>query len=150
MDQIQTKEGLKTLINVTKDNFICPKGEERSYHCLLEQEHKRYSESTGAYIGAVRLQAFGKKFIEHGGIHHLRSLGYRVTILHDPNEWIKANAERIEAEKAARAKAAKEAAEKRQREEDEAKEAAMTEKIMAKLRAEGWAPKKESKPAAKK
>jgi hypothetical protein len=151
MQQIRTKEGVVDIIKVTKDNFIVPKGEERSYHCLM-QEKKKYNDETGEYVGKVRIQAFGKKFFENGGLHNLRTLGYDVTILHDPNEWEKANGARIAAEQAAKEKESREAAEKAAAEKRKADKAAMKAEILAELREQGIIPEQKAaaKPKAKK
>ena len=38
MQQIRTKDGsMVSILDLTADNFACPKGEERSYHCRIEQ-----------------------------------------------------------------------------------------------------------------
>lgn len=136
MQQIRTKDGVIDINRVTKDNFIVPKGDERSYHCLME-EKKKYNTETGEYIGRVRIQAFGKKFFENGGLHNLRTIGYDVTILHDPNEWEKANAARIAAEKETKAKEAREATEKRAAEKRAEEKAAMKAEILEELKAQG-------------
>ena len=149
MQQIRTKDGIMvSILDLTADNFDCPKGEEARYHCRIEQV--KFDSNTGKRLSTPRIQIFGKKEFENGMLHNLRQQGYTVEVLHNPTEWLKANAERVAAEKAARTQAAKEAAEKRQREADEAKEAAMTEKIMAKLRAEGWAPADDKKQSSSK
>ena len=144
MQQILTKEGIKNILEVTKDNFICPKGEEKSYHCRIEM--RQFNKDTGARISTPRLQVFGKKIFETNLVHNLRQQGYTVDILHDPNEWMKANGERVAAEKAARERAAKEAAAQREQERRAAERKALKDEIMAELEAAGLL----KKPAAPK
>ena len=85
------------LLDVTPENFIVPKGEEHFYHCRIEVV--KFNQETGERISRPRMQVFGKKFFETFGLHNLRKMGYRVNILHNPNEWAAANKEKIEARK---------------------------------------------------
>lgn len=90
-----TKDGRDTPIEkLTAENYVVPKGEERSYHCVIEVE--QFDQKTGAKISQPRVQKFGKKIFETHVQASLRKQGYKVTILHDPNEWIKANQELAE------------------------------------------------------
>ena len=137
---IKTEEG-KTkdvgLTDVTPENFICPKGEEKYYHCRIEV--RKFNAETGARLSKPRIQVFGKKFFETFGLHNLRKQGYTVDILHNPNEWEKENRAllaQMEAEKAAKAKAAAEEAKKAERE-------ALKNELLEELKAQGFTLKKE-------
>ena len=106
-----TKDGRDTPIEkLTPENYIVPKGEEKSYHAVIEVI--QYDPKTGKKISKPRVQKFGKKMFEAVVADNLRKQGYTVTILHDPNEWIKENqakaAEKAKAEAEAKAKAEKE------------------------------------------
>ena len=106
-----TKDGRDTPIEkLTPENYIVPKGEEKSYHAVIEVI--QYDPKTGKKISKPRVQKFGKKMFEAVVADSLRKQGYTVTILHDPNEWIKENqakaAEKAKAEAEAKAKAEKE------------------------------------------
>lgn len=132
---IKTEEG-KTkdvgLTDVTAENFICPKGEEKYYHCRIEV--RQFNPETGERLSKPRIQVFGKKFFETFGLHNLKKQGYTVDILHDPNEWEKENRAllaQIEAEKAGKARAAAEEAKKAERE-------ALKNELLEELKAQGF------------
>ena len=97
-----TKDGRDTPIEkLTAENYIVPKGEEKDYHAVIEVV--QYDPKTGKKLSKPRVQKFGKKIFETHVSDSLRKQGYTVTILHDPNAWLKEQA-------AKREKAAKEAA----------------------------------------
>lgn len=81
-----------SILNVTPENFIVPKGEEHLYHCRIEI--KKFDTETGERLSKPRMQVFGKKIFETFGLHNLRKHGYTVDIMHDPNEWIKESKEK--------------------------------------------------------
>lgn len=98
------------IIDVTPENYIVPKGEEHLYHAVIEV--KQFDSKTGKRLSVPRIQKFGAKTFEAGGVRtNLVKQGYDVVVLHDPKKWIaankvaeaKANADR--AAKAAEAKA---------------------------------------------
>ena len=121
-----TKDGRDTPIsNLTSDNYIVPKGEEKSYHAVIEVE--QYDQKTGKKLSKPRVQKFGKKIFETSVADSLRKQGYKVTILHDPNAWIKEQ----QAKAAATAKAQAEAKAKAERERFDAAVAAAVAKALA-------------------
>ena len=92
---------------ITPENYKVPKGEERSYHCIIEC--MQYDQKDGKKISVPRIQKFGRKMFEAHIYSSLKKQGYNVIILHDPKEWIK-NQEQIAKQKAEeKAKAEKEA-----------------------------------------
>ena len=106
-----TKDGRDTPIEkLTAENYIVPKGEEQSYHAVIEVV--QFDQKTGKRISKPRVQKFGKKQFETSVLASLRKQGYTITILHDPNTWIaqqKDNAEKAKAEaEQAKAKAEQE------------------------------------------
>ena len=108
-----TKDGRDTPIEkLTAENYIVPTGEEKDYHAVIEVV--QFDPKTGKRISRPRVQKFGKKIFEAHVGDSLRKQGYTVTILHDPNVWLKEQAAKREqaAKEAAAAKeqAAKEAA----------------------------------------
>lgn len=106
-----TKDGRDTPIEkLTAENYIVPRGEERSYHAVIEVV--QFDQKTGKKLSKPRVQKFGKKQFEASVQASLRKQGYTVTILHDPNVWLKKQAELAEASKA-KAKAEKEAEDKK-------------------------------------
>lgn len=99
-----TKDGRDIPIkDLTPENYLVPKGEERSYHCVIEVV--QYDPKTGKKLSTPRVQKFGKKMFETHVQQSLRKQGYTVTILHDPTEWIKENQAKMEQAAAAKAKA---------------------------------------------
>ena len=101
-----TKDGRDTPIEkLTPDNYIVPKGEEKDYHAVIEVV--QYDPKTGRKISKPRVQKFGRKMFERTVESSLKKQGYEIRILHNPNEWIKANAAKREqmAKEAAAAKA---------------------------------------------
>ena len=111
--------------NLTPETYVVPKGEERCYHALIEVE--QFDQKTGQRISSPRVQKFGKKIFDRVVRDALMKQGYKVTILHNPTEWIKAQA----AQQAASAKAAREAKEKAEAEKMQAAIDAAVAKALA-------------------
>lgn len=83
-----TKEGRDLPIEkLTPENYIVPKGEERFYHVVIEVE--QFDQKTGKRLSRPRVQKFGKKMFEAHIQASLLKQGYKVTVLHNPNEWLK-------------------------------------------------------------
>ena len=121
-----TKDGRDTPIEkLTADNYIVPKGEEKSYHAVIEVT--QFDPKTGRKLSKPRVQKFGKKTFETSVLDSLRKQGYNVTILHDPNAWIKEQ----KAKAAANAKAQAEAKAKAEQERFDAAVAAAVAKALA-------------------
>lgn len=93
---------------ITPENYKVPKGEERSYHCIIECV--QFDSKTGKRISVPRIQKFGRKIFESHVYSSLKKQGYDVIILHNPTEWIKEQAEiaKQKAEEAAAKKAEEE------------------------------------------
>ena len=90
-----TKDGRDTPIEkLTAENYIVPKGEEKDYHAVIEVV--QFDQKTGKRISQPRVQKFGKKIFEAHVLNSLRKQGYTVTILHDPNVWLKEQAAKAE------------------------------------------------------
>lgn len=123
-----TKDGKDVpLYKMTAEDYVVPKGEERSYHAVIEV--KLFDQKTGDRLSIPRLQKFGKKTFETSVYANLKKMGYTVTILHNPNDW-----EKAQREAQAKAKAEEEAAKaKAEKEKFEAAVAAETEKRLAEL-----------------
>ena len=101
-----TKDGRDTPIEkLTAENYIVPTGEEKDYHAVIEVV--QFDPKTGNRVSRPRVQKFGKKIFEAHVADSLRKQGYTVTILHDPNVWLKEQAAKREqaAKEAAAAKA---------------------------------------------
>lgn len=150
------------ITDVNPENYIVPSNEQHLYHCVIEV--RKFDSETGKRLSVPRVQKFGKKSFENGILDALRKQGYTITVLHDPNEYAKAQAEEKAALTAAQQKAAEEkaAADAKARAEAEAKakaeeKAALRAEILAELKADGVIPtepgketKAEGKPGAKK
>lgn len=116
-----TKDGRDLPIeSLTPDNYLVPAGEEKSYHCVIEVV--QYNQKTGEKISRPRVQKFGKKIFESVVESSLRKQGYKVIILHDPNDWLKEQAVK-------RAEAAKKAAEDKAKAEEERINALVEKKL---------------------
>lgn len=89
------------ITDVTPENYIVPSNEQHLYHCVIEV--RKFDSETGKRLSVPRIQKFGKKSFENGILDALKKQGYTITVLHDPNEYVKAQAE----EKAARTAAQK-------------------------------------------
>ena len=125
-----TKDGRDTPIEkLTPDNYIVPKGEEMAYHAIIEV--RLFDQKTGVRLSKPRVQKFGKKSFETSIADSLRKQGYDITILHNPNDWIRENKEKAEA----KAKAEAEAKEKAEKERFDAAVAAAVAKELAKREA---------------
>ena len=144
------------IIDVTPENYIVPDNEKHLYHCVIEI--KKFDSETGKRLSIPRIQKFGKKGYENSIADNLKKQGYTITVLHDPNEYMKAKAEADEKAKAEKAKAAdakaKAEADAKARAEEKA---ALKAEILAELKAAGVIPgepaketKAEDKPGAKK
>ena len=114
------------IIDVTPENYIVPDNEKHLYHCVIEI--KKFDSETGKRLSIPRIQKFGKKGYENSIAEHLKKQGYTITVLHDPNEYMKAKAEADEKAKAEKAKANAE------------EKAALKAEILAELKAAGVIP----------
>ena len=150
------------IIDVTPENYIVPDNEKHLYHCVIEI--KKFDSETGKRLSTPRIQKFGKKGYENSIAENLKKQGYTITVLHDPNEYMKAKAEadaKAKAEKE-KANAEKAAADAKAKAEADAKakaaeKEALKAEILAELKAAGVIPaepaketKAEDKPGAKK
>lgn len=123
------------ITDVTPENYIVPSNEQHLYHCVIEV--RKFDSETGKRLSVPRIQKFGKKSFENGILDALKKQGYTITVLHDPNEYVKAQAE----EKAARAAAQQKAAKETKAEE----KAALKAEILAELKAAGVIPAEPAK-----
>ena len=138
------------IIDVTPENYIVPDNEKHLYHCVIEI--KKFDGETGKRLSIPRIQKFGKKGYENSIAENLKKQGYTITVLHDPNEYVKAQAEEKAARTAAQQKAAEEkaAADAKAKAEAEAKakaeeKAALKAEILAELKAAGVIPAEPAK-----
>lgn len=131
------------ITDVTPENYIVPSNEQHLYHCVIEV--RKFDSETGKRLSVPSIQKFGKKSFENGILDALKKQGYTIIVLHEPNEYVKAQAE----EKAARAAAQQKAAEAKDKAEEKA---ALKAEILAELKAARFIqaePAKETKADAK-
>ena len=127
-----TKDGRDLPIEkLTAENYIVPKGEEKDYHAVIEV--REFDRKTGRRLSVPRVQKFGRKAFENHIQASLRKQGYDITILHNPNDWIKENQAKLEAQAKAKLESQAEAL----KAEKEAEKAAMKAEIIAELKSEG-------------
>lgn len=133
MERLKGKDGnFYSLDEITPELYVCPAGEERSYHVV--QEVVEFTRK-GKRISSPRLQKYGQKIFETIMRDSLMKQGYDVKILHNPKEWI-ANVEKAQNELAQKREAERRAAEK--------------EALKAEIKAEMEAEKKTKEPKEKK
>ena len=131
------------ITDVTPENYIVPSNEQHLYHCVIEV--RKFDSETGKRLSIPRIQKFGKKGFENGVADALKKQGYTVTILHAPNEYVKAQteeaAQRTAAQHDAKAKAEADAKAKA------AEKDALKAEILAELKAAGVIPVEPAKKA---
>lgn len=140
------------ITDVTPENYIVPSNEQHLYHCVIEV--RKFDSETGKRLSIPRIQKFGKKGFENGVADALKKQGYTVTILHDPNEYVKAQTEEAAQRTAAQQKAAADAKAKAEADAKAkaAEKDALKAEILAELKAAGVIPvepAKETKADAK-
>lgn len=96
-----TKDGNNVpILDLTPENYLVPKGEEMVYHCRIEVVS--FNQKTGQRTSKPRIQKFGRKAFEKSVRDSLLKQGYKVDVLYNPTEWIKA---RLDARSVSRAQA---------------------------------------------
>ena len=126
------------ITEVTPENYIVPAGEEMQYHVI--QEIKRFDASSGKRLSRPRVQKYGYKEF-NTIIRNIKSLGYDITVLHDPTEYIKQRDEEIEATKGRAAQTRKQRTDAMYEE--------VRKRVLDDLRAEGVIPSGEAKKSRK-
>lgn len=84
------------IIKVTKDTYEVPANEKHLYH--VKQELTEFDRSTGKRMSRPVIQKYGKRMFESVVYDDLKAQGYTIEVLHDPNEWLNAEAERKQTE----------------------------------------------------
>lgn len=122
------------IIKVTKDTYEVPASEKHLYH--VKQELTEFDRSTGKRMSRPVIQKYGKRMFESVVYDDLKAQGYTIEVLHDPNEWLKAEAERKQTE----AELARINAEAEAQAAKEAEKEALKAKILAELKEQGIIP----------
>lgn len=118
------------LLEVTKENYIVPRGEEDTYHCRIEQT--QFNPRNGQRVSRPRIQKFNAKMYPSIA-RNLRQQGWDIDVLYDPTEFLKEQEEkRREAQEMTLAQR-KEAEQKRR----EAEKKALKAEILAELKEAG-------------
>jgi len=121
------------LSEVNAANYIVPAGEEGSYHVI--QEITTFDQRTGKRLSKPRVQKYGPK--EYKNIARiLKQQGYEITVLYDPTDYLKEQAEKEEELKMLTVEKKRELEQKR-REEEKAK---LKAEILAELKESGIIP----------
>lgn len=128
-----------SILEVTPENYIVPKGEEGVYHCRIEQ--KSFNASTGERQSRPRIQKFEPKMWPMLS-RNLKLQGWTVEVMHDPTEWIKKQEEKAAMTEAERIKQRQEAEAQRKAEE----KAALKAEIIAELKAAGMIAEPKTEP----
>lgn len=131
------------ITDVTPENYIVPSNEQHLYHCIIEV--RKFDSETGKRLSVPRIQKFGKKSFENGILDALKKQGYTITVLHDPNEYVKAQAEEKAARTAAQQKAAADAKAEAEAKAKAEEKAALKAEILAELKAAGVIPAEPAK-----
>ena len=135
----QTKD--VPLLEVTKENYIVPRGEEDTYHCRIEQI--QFHPTKGTRLSRPRIQKFDAKMFPMLK-RNLAQQGWDITILYDPSEFIRERDEKLRQMQEMTMQQRKDAEQKRK----EAERKALKDEIMAELKAAGLlkAPKEQKAP----
>ena len=75
-----------SILEVTAENYIVPKGEEGTYHCRIEQT--QFNPRNGKRVSRPRIQKFDAKMYP-SIIRNLKLQGWDIEVLHDPTEFLK-------------------------------------------------------------
>ena len=75
-----------SVLEVTKENYIVPKGEEGTYHCRIEQT--QFHPRNGKRGSRPRIQKFEAKMFP-SILRNLKLQGWDVEVLYDPTEFLK-------------------------------------------------------------
>jgi hypothetical protein len=119
-----------SILEVTAENYIVPKGEEGTYHCRIEQT--QFNPRNGKRVSRPRIQKFDAKMYP-SILRNLKLQGWDVEVLHDPTEFLKEQEEKRQAMQELTYKERKEAEERRKADERKA----LKEEILKELKEAG-------------
>lgn len=74
-----------SLLEVTRENYIVPRGEEDTYHCRIEQT--QFNPRNGKRVSRPRLQKFEAKMYPSIA-RVLRQQGWDIEVLYDPTAYL--------------------------------------------------------------
>lgn len=119
-----------SILDVTPENYIVPKGEEGTFHCRIEQT--QFNPRNGKRQSRPRIQKFDAKMYP-SILRNLKLQGWDVEVLHDPTEFLKEQDAKRQAMLEMTYKERKEAEEKRKADERKA----LKEEILKELKEAG-------------
>ena len=118
------------LLEVTRENYIVPRGEEDTYHCRIEQT--QFNPRNGQRVSRPRIQKFNAKMYPSIA-RNLRQQGWDIEVLYDPTEFLKEQEAKRQEQQEMTLQQRKEAELKRKA----AERKALKDEIMAELKAAG-------------
>lgn len=130
-----------SILEVTPENYIVPKGEENTYHCRIEQ--RQFDASTGRRLSVPRIQKFEAKMFPMLQ-RTLKQQGWTVEILYDPTDYNREQEAEEQERRELTLKQRKELEELRKKQEREK----MKAEILAELKEAGVIAKETKKPKA--
>ena len=119
-----------SLLEVTRENYIVPRGEEHTYHCRIEQT--QFNPRNGKRMSRPRIQKFDAK-IYPSVARNLRQQGWDIEVLYDPTDFLKEQEAKRQEMQELTIQQRKEAEAKRK----QAERQALKDEIMAELKAAG-------------
>ena len=129
------------LLEVTKENYIVPRGEEDTYHCRIEQT--QFNPRNGQRVSRPRIQKFNAKMYPSIA-RNLKQQGWDIDVLYDPTDFLKEREAKRQEMEMLTLQQRKEQEEKRKA----AERKALKDEILAELKAAGML--KEQKTAGSK
>ena len=115
-----------SILDVTPENYIVPKGEEGTFHCRIEQT--QFNPRNGKRQSRPRIQKFDAKMYP-SILRNLKLQGWDVEVLHDPTDFLKEQEAKRQAMLEMTYKERKEAEEKRKAEERKALKAEILQEL---------------------
>ena len=113
------------LLEVTRENYIVPRGEEGTYHCRIEQT--QFDARYGKRLSRPRIQKFDAKMYPTIA-RNLRQQGWDIDVLYDPTDYL--------AEKEAERRQREELTYEQRKEQEAKKKAAEKEALKKEILAE--------------
>ena len=119
-----------SILEVTAEKYIVPRGEEDTYHCRIEV--KRFDANTGKRMSVPRIQKFDAKMYPMIA-RNLKQQGYTIDVLYDPTDFLNEKLKEMQEREATTP------AERKAKEEEKraAEKKALKEEILAELKEAG-------------
>ena len=131
------------IVEVTPENYIVPKGEEDTFHCVIEQT--QFNPRNGKRMSKPRIQKFDAKMYPTVA-RNLRQQGWDIMVLYDPTAFL--------AEREAKRQQMQEMTYQQRKEAEEKRKAAerkaLKDEILAELKEAGMLKKEPKTDGSKK